>query len=368
MNILIDTNIIRKDLKLRDRNFDILLDYLSKTNSIVILPQIVTEEIAGLYKRLVSDRKDDYDNALRKLNSVLLESNFDNEVVISIDSEVNSYIKYLKSKLKIQNNNIIRYKAEYLNDIVRRAIEKRKPCGKDGQHFRDAILWLTLLDYTKTLPERKIVFISDNPKDFGSGDTSELDPQLKAEANSLNIEIFYYRTISDFVKQHAVKIDFITRDWIIENVSETTIEKMFNEIIEKDDRVVLDIISDSLEYGKEPTGYIQPLDYICTNLIDFYVYEMQDGTFLLNLEYEIEKEYEYEFEEEVEREKPDCDYDYHFNPSTRSYELEYIHVPRLRTEYEAKCQCSCPLFRAKYIITIKDRHVVDYDFKEWELG
>ena len=33
MNILIDTNIIRQDLKFRDRNFDILLDYLSKTNS-----------------------------------------------------------------------------------------------------------------------------------------------------------------------------------------------------------------------------------------------------------------------------------------------------------------------------------------------
>lgn len=41
MNIIIDSNIIRQDFKLQSIYFDILLDYLKKTHSKFILPDIV---------------------------------------------------------------------------------------------------------------------------------------------------------------------------------------------------------------------------------------------------------------------------------------------------------------------------------------
>ncbi len=368
MNVVIDTNIIRRDLKFRDKNFEILLDYLSKTNSKIVMPRIVIEEISGIYKRMLIDKKDEYLNSLRKLNSVLIGKSFNNEIDISTTNEVNKYIKYMKSKLKIVEEDIIEYKTEYLNDIVRRAIARKKPCDNKGQQFRDTILWLTILDYTKSQSDKKLVFISDNPKDFSSGDNNELDPQLKEEASAFNIEIIYFKTISDFVREHAAKIDFITKEWIEENIDESTIIKMFNNIIEIKDKYILDNIEGSLEYGKSITGYIQSTGYINSNLIDFYVYEMADGTLLLNLEFEFEKEYEFEYEEEVGKEESDFEYEYHFNPNTGDYDIEPAYVPRYRTKYEAKIDYECPLFRGKFIITIKDKRVVDYEFKEWDWG
>jgi len=368
MNVVIDTNIIRRDLKFKDKNFEILLDYLSKTNSKIVMPRIVIEEISGIYKRMLIDKKDEYMNSLRKLNSILIGKSFKNEIDISTNNEVNQYLKYMKSNLKISEEDIIEYKTEYLKDIVIRAIERKKPCDNKGQQFRDAILWLTILDYTKSQSDKKIIFISNNPKDFSSGDSNELDPQLKEEAKVFNIEIIYFKTISDFVREHAAKIEFITKEWIGENIDESTIIKMFNHIIEKKDKYILDNIKGSLEYGKSITGYIQSTGYINSCLIDFYVYEMSDGTLLLNLEYEFEKEYEFEYEEELEKEEYGFEYECHFNPKTGGYDIEPEYVPRYRTKYEAKTNCKYPLFRGKFIITIKDKRVVDYEFEEWDWG
>lgn len=368
MNIVIDTNIIRRDLKFADKNFDILLDYLSKTNSRIVMPRIVIEEIMGLYKRILVDKKKEYLNSLRKLDSLLIKKSISHEVDLSTTNEVTKYIDYLKEKLRIGDESIIEYKPEYLNDIVKRAIARMKPCGDKGQQFRDGILWLTMLDYAKSQPDRKLIFISDNPKDFSSGGNNELDSQLKEETSALNIEIIYFKTIYDFVREHAVKIDFITEEWIMENVHDSTLTEMFNNIIMKEDKRILDKIRGSLEHGKTITGYIQSTGYISSNLIDFYVYEMADGTLLLNLEFEFEKEYEFEYEEEVEKEESVFEYECHFNPNTGDYDFEPAYVPRYRTKYEAKIECECPLFRGEFIITIKDKRVVDYEFKEWDWG
>jgi len=368
MDIVIDTNIIRRDLKFADKNFDILLDYLSKTNSRIVMPRIVIEEIMGLYKRILVDRKNEYVNSLRKLDSLLIGKSISHEIGISTNNEVTKYIDYLKDKLRIRDESIIEYKPEYLNDIVTRAIARKKPCGDKGQQFRDGILWLTILDYAKSQPDRKLIFISDNPKDFSSGGNNELDPQLKEEASGLNIEIVYFKTISDFVREHAAKIDFITEEWIMKNVNDSTLTEMFNNVVVKEDKRILDKITGSLKHGKTITGYIQSTGYINSNLIDFYVYEMADGTLLLNLEFEFEKEYEFEYEEEVEKEESDFEYECHFNANTGDYDIEPAYVPRYRTRYEAKIDCECALFRGKFVITIKDKRVIDYDFEGWDWG
>jgi hypothetical protein len=55
MDTILDANIIRKDLKLNDISFEILTDYLARTNSKLIFPSIVVEEIIGLYKRVFQE-------------------------------------------------------------------------------------------------------------------------------------------------------------------------------------------------------------------------------------------------------------------------------------------------------------------------
>ena len=49
MDVILDSNIFRSDILLRSKDFDILMDYLSKTDYRLIMPQVILDEIKGLY-------------------------------------------------------------------------------------------------------------------------------------------------------------------------------------------------------------------------------------------------------------------------------------------------------------------------------
>ena len=117
MNIVIDTNILRRDLKLKDKNFDVILDYLEKTNSRVILPQIVFEETIGLYERLIKERVEDYKKNLIKLNGTLVSTRINETNLIDIQQEKEAYKVLLRTRLELTDNSIVPYKNEYLREF-----------------------------------------------------------------------------------------------------------------------------------------------------------------------------------------------------------------------------------------------------------
>ncbi len=367
MDIVIDTNILRRDLKLNDKNYDILLDYLEKTSSKVLLPKIVLEETIGLYERLFEERIEEYEKSLVKLNGTLINERIEPKIIAK-DTEKNAYKEHLISKLKISAESIISYKNEYLEDLVSRAIQRKKPLDGKGQQFRDGILWLTLLDIAKSVPEKRIIFISDNPTDFGDKEVNKLASELKNEAEKNGVEINYFRTLSDFAKEHASKLSFVSSDWIKNNIDLSQVEGIFNQIIEQEEDYVRESHEYNLESNEHSTGYINDSSYINSNIVEFYVNELSDGRVLLNIEIEFEKEYEMEIEREVEKDRSDYEYKYHINPITGEMDYEPIFIPRVDYEIENDYKMIYPLFRANFVITIKDEKVVDYDFKEWDWG
>ncbi len=368
MNIVIDTNIFRRDLKLKDKNFDILFDYLEKTNSKVILPKIVYEETIGLYERLIKERIDDYNKSLTKLNGTFINSKIESDSKINIEFEKSEYENFLKDKLKLSDNSIVPYKNEYLQELVNRAIQRIKPLDGKGQQFRDGLLWLTLLDIADLLDEKRIVFISDNSSDFGEKGVNTLSSELKEETNKRNIEVNYYKSISDFAKEHAVKVSFITSKWINDNIDFKQIENIFNQIISVEKDHIRKFHESSLDSNENATGYINETSYINSSVEEFFVYEMTDGRILLNIEFQFEKEYEMEIEKEVENDRSDYEYQYNINPRTGEMEYELVFVARVDDDIETNYKIIYPLFRAQFIITIKDKKVINYDFKEWDWG
>ena len=367
MDVIIDTNIIRRDLKLNDRNFEILLDYLSNTNSKLILPSIVVEEIIGLYSRTLKERQDEFERAQKKLKSTVIKIDIADPPEINFDQEANNYLDFIHDKLNTSEANIIEYKNEFLPELVQRAIQRKKPLGEKGQQFRDGLLWLTLLDYAESTQEKRIAFISDNPKDFAEKGENSLNLELKEEADLKGVEIKYFKTLADFAKEHASVIDFITQEWLNDNLDYNVIEDLFDEIPERIDE---DVIVDGLDLdsNEQATGYANRTDYINSNLIDFYVYEKADGTILLNAEFEFETEYEIEIERTIERDSSRYDYKYSINPLTGEPEMRTEFIPDFSVEHEQDFKHAYPLFRGKYVITIIDKKITDYELKDWGWG
>lgn len=365
MDTIIDTNIIRRDLKLKDKNFDILIDYLGRTNSRLILPSIVLEEVKGLYKRALQERFEEYTKSIEKLKSTLLFLEMPETPALDINGDADKYIEYIHKRFGTSADNIIEYKNEYLPELVKRAIERKKPLDNKGQQFRDGLLWLTLLDYAQTTDEKQIAFISDNPTDFSEKGDSNLSNELLEETKEKNVVIKYFRTINDFAKQHASAISFITREWVEENIDFSITEKLFVEILgEKQERAILGDLD--LERHEQATGYIIKTDYIGSNLIDFFVYEKSDGTILLNIEMQFEFEYEIEIERMTHKEITRYDYRYRTNPQTGEPEMDMLYIPDYDIEHEYDYKYDYPVFRGKFVISINDKKIGEYELKDWE--
>lgn len=367
MDTIIDANIIRKDLKLNDKNFEILKDYLAKTNSKLILPSIVIEEVKGLFKRVLLECINEYKKSLNKLNRTLLSAELPDFPELDIDEETNKYIEYLNQKLEISEDNIILYKNDYLPELVSRAIQRKKPLDNKGQQFRDGLLWLTILDFAETAHEKTIAFVSDNSSDFSDKGNAELSKELLEETKARNLNINYFRNLDDFVKEQASIIDFITWEWIESNIDFNVLAKLFDAIIDTSLKSKL-LDSFDLERNGHSTGYIEKSSYSNKQITDFYVYEKSDGTILLNLNIMFEIEFEIEVEKEIEGESSRFEYTQKYNPLTDDFDLDAEYIPGLPDKYDYDYKYFYPSLVGKYVLTINDKKIVDYEFKDWDWG
>lgn len=367
MDTIIDANIIRRDLKLNDRNFEILIDYLGKTNSKLILPSIVVEEIKGLYKRALQERFEEYIKSVEKLKSTLLFLEMPETPALDIEGDAEKYLEFIHKKFGTTASSIIPYKNEWLPEIVKRAIERKKPLDNKGQQFRDGILWLTILDYAENTEEKLIAFISDNPTDFSDKADNKLSKELYEEAKQRGVEIKFFKTLNDFAKEHASSIDFISKEWIETNIDHSILEKLFVEALgDKQENAILDNLD--LERNEQTTGHINRTSYINSSLLEFFVYEKRDGTILLNLEVQFETEYEIEIERTVEKDNTRYDYVYRTNPRTGEPEMDMVYVPDFYLEQEFDYKFDYPLFRGKFVIAISDKKIDNYELKDWDWG
>jgi len=74
MIIILDTNIYRQDLMMKSHKFDILFDYIKKTHSKIVMPEIVHRELIAIYEREISGRLNDYRKAKRNLSGILIST------------------------------------------------------------------------------------------------------------------------------------------------------------------------------------------------------------------------------------------------------------------------------------------------------
>jgi hypothetical protein len=291
MDIIIDTNIIKKENFLRSKKFTTLIDYLRKTKSRIILPQIVKEESISLYKKDVSSALTVTKNKIEELSRTC-HNPVEIDLDIDIAKEVDSYIAHIQELSDKKLLYEIPYYNDFLPEIVHRMINRKKPCSQKGEEFRDVILWLNV---KKLLKEKKsVAFISNNTNEFASSkDNPDLHPDLRAELIEENLELKYYLDINDFLKKHAERIDYITEQWVNEKLSKIDLNSLIEHYF---------IVNDSFlirraEWKKENSCIDAFPTILSVDLDDFYVYEMTNGEIYLNLILYLDLEIEAEFED-----------------------------------------------------------------------
>jgi hypothetical protein len=290
MLIVIDTNIFIDDYMMRSARFAILLDYARKTEAKIVFPKIVADELAANYERVVRKHLSSLQDSTRALEAFTFDV-VSPKIDVDINDQVRRYLRFVKMRLGVQDKDVVGYREGYLEEVLDRAIKRRKPCTDRGEEIRDAILWLTILDMAESAGD-KVVFISRNTKQFAASN-STLDDELLQECKARLVTVDYLPSLDEFAKQHASRIDFITGKWLEASLP-------LDEIVDQCAKTIERLAERRLErrcdwWDERYTGYYS-YGGGSLEVDEFFVYEMEDGSYrvetilvgLADVEYEVE--------------------------------------------------------------------------------
>lgn len=288
--VVLDTNVIQEDFLMRSGRFQILFDYVKRTQSGFLLPQIVLDELAANYEREVRSRLAKLKRAEEQLNGITIEPTAD-RTRVNVPDTVTEYLAYVKKRLALPNGAILPYSEANLRDAIQRAIQRRPPCTDRGEEIRDTVLWNTLLE-AGAEKNRILLFISKNTNQF-SADKIALHPDLAKEAKDRAISIMYLSSLEEFAKQHASKIEFITEDWLVTQINPDLVLDAAADIVIEEARSIA-----KRRAGFEVEGLGAFTVHGSLEVDEFFVYAMQTGDFRIEITWfgTVEVEYEAEVE------------------------------------------------------------------------
>lgn len=230
MKLVLDTNILVPETALGSRKLDLLLDFSRRTESTVLIPDVVLEEMEAFITREAEK------HVAASANATLFLSRTTGKplqpVMLPAPTEAAAaYLEQVRTKLRLLDAQILRRKPTYLDQLVHRATRRKKPFNDSGGGFRDGIIWLEVLDirFLGKGDEVKVCFISKNTKDFGDNDN--LHAELREEADAVSLQLQYFSSLDSFLRAHAEPIAFISEEFVSTTVD---IGELENEVMQGD--------------------------------------------------------------------------------------------------------------------------------------
>ena len=349
MRVILDTNVIQADPLMRSGRFDVLLEFVRKTESTIVLPQLVHDELQANYARDLQSRINKWISAKNQVNG-LLPTTVDANLEVDVAEATRSYLEYVRTRLGVPDNSIVPYRNDHLADVLKRAIARRRPCSDKGEEIRDAVLWHHVLDLAAESNDR-VVFVSQNTGQF-SLDKIALHPELAEEVSSRGLRVEYYPSLEEFGRQHATPIEFITKEWIAQQIDDAALIEGSRGIVES----YIEHRHESHPWSEEKlTGYINLIGGDL-DVEEFFVNQLEDGSYRLEVVWFglVELEYEAEVTEEAD----DWGWDYDFNPVNGKY--EYQPVPRRTRARRARVKTTQVELSVTTEAFIEGRSVVRY--------
>lgn len=286
MNIFLDTNIIRQNFDLSSNNFKALFDFVKKTNSNIILLDIVLKEILEQYKRELKSRINELNRSFEIIERLLIESDIENINEINIEKESKTYKEFLLHNFlkvsRLEKYDLVEIDNKIYKEALSRALSLKRPFGSGGRGFKDCLIWLLLIKYCKSRVSSENIFISNNTKDFGNKEDNKFFPELVDDLDREKVKIEYYKSLVDFIKKYAEPIDYINEDWVNENLNW---KKLASHIRENLDAAIFnnpDIFKNI--FSRLPFKDFEVVSVSNIKLTDYFVYEFAKNDILVSID------------------------------------------------------------------------------------
>lgn len=212
MIIVLDSTEFTRDFTLRSTAFRTLLRSAKKLSFVLALSDVVLREVVGNRAREIQSLRDKAKALAKKVHA--LEGHTVGLDDIRFESD-DGYRDWLREQLSDCDFIELPIVDVPHANLVDRAIARHKPFNEAGSGYRDALIWLSLLEVLRK-NEVPVVFVSANSKDFG--DPPELHGPLKQDIVDAGVPIdrlMYFANLQSFVDQYIVpRLD------VVENIRE----------------------------------------------------------------------------------------------------------------------------------------------------
>jgi PIN domain len=204
MKVFLDTNVYFNDWFMKSANFRYLFHFLNNEGHEMILSRLVVQEVENIRRREIVAGINTAKKAIialeRLCGSPILE------VPAESKFEKYDFVRLLKNE--VDNVTVLEFDQIFQSEVVRRALEIRRPFRDNEKGYRDTLIWLSFLDHLASEKKQtEVVFITENKSDFfAQGDVICFHPDLVGDIaeRSIPCSIVPFGSLSSFI---ASKVD-----------------------------------------------------------------------------------------------------------------------------------------------------------------
>lgn len=216
--IVFDTNILHDVYWFTQPKWQLILSVIELLPYELSIPRVVYDEILAHYKKSLESKIQNYNKSLKDINNIVQKSNQINQITIDIDVNYNEYKRAFDAisyhpKIEIQDYPNVNHQ-----DIIDRAILRRKPFKPNGSGYRDTLIWESVKNLLNE--NKEIIFITNNSKDFLDESKIDIDKDLKDELTD-NLSITVYKNLEEF-EEKELKSQYKQLDDLIEQIKQGT--------------------------------------------------------------------------------------------------------------------------------------------------
>jgi predicted nucleic acid-binding protein len=196
MKIVLDSTVFRADFHMTGTHFTLLFDGLESIPASLQVPAVVVDEVVNAYREWLETEKRAYHKQIDVLKR-LIPGRTRRKPRIDVERHVENYRSHLENTIK-SHGAILPYPNVKHQQVVARALTRKKPFGANDAGYRDYLIWQNVKSQVPWGSE-KLVFVSANSSDFGS---NELHPDLATEIlNPSRVRLI--RDLAEFNREYV---------------------------------------------------------------------------------------------------------------------------------------------------------------------
>lgn len=181
MQVLIDTNVLLPDYWMRSGELQLLLMRARNQRLTLIVPEVVVREAVSNFRRELYSCQEELMEADERIRRLCRTRHRQLTSRVDVEAEVVKYERYLREELARARAVVAPIPSVSHDELLDRAVRRRKPFGEKGNGYRDTLIWLNVLEAAR---RGSVVFVSKNRKDFGTR-AGDLDATLQTEVDNL---------------------------------------------------------------------------------------------------------------------------------------------------------------------------------------